>query len=737
MIETAVPHPHHINQSQYYEIDFQTIFNLIKKNYKLIVIITAVFLIFGIYYAETRPAAYQSTALIQIKENGMLGALSFKGSASISSGASASVIQTALLHSPYVLSEVVRRLNMNISVSPKYSGFFSRKWEEHKGFPHSAQVTILNVPNILLGKQLTLVVQNNDHYTLLTKEGKKILDGTVGRSESGTYFAEPVQIKIAHIDARPGALFDVIKIPKRDVAASLANSFSIKEIGYDPNNFSSTDSGIFELSYFSGNPVTSQKILNIILSVAVAKNVQQKSEEAEKMLQFLSQQLPFAIKKLNKSEENVDQFGIQSGVFDAIAKEKDIQRTISDLHQSVQKLEFNKMILLKKFTPIHPFVVDITQKENLLNNQIIQLKKQFQTLPSLAQKEKNLKLNFKMQSEIYQNINARIQQMQMMEAGTLSSIKVLNTASYPIARVPVRKAMYMSSGAILGFIISLCIISLRYLLSPIIDDPDVVERALNISVMAILPYSEKQAVFNRSVSRSKRYSITTKPFLLARENSKDVFIEGLRSLRTSIQLSLLDATNNVIAITGCSPKVGKSFISSNLAILFSDLNKRVLVIDADIRLGKMQEVFGKTKFPGLSNYLRDNVNISEIIQNIIPAKLDFIATGLYPDNPSELLSQNKMSNLIDLLKKQYDLIIIDTPPILAVTDPALILRHSATNLIVLGIGKDQIKEVIHAKNMLEKAGVKLTGIIFNNIKAHQADRVYGKYNYHYAYNNKQ
>jgi len=251
---------------------------------------------------------------------------------------------------------------------------------------------------------------------------------------------------------------------------------------------------------------------------------------------------------------------------------------------------------------------------------------------------------------------------------------------------------------------------------------------LGIAVAAIIPCSQSQANYDRKMKYDKLYA-NTKSFLLARENFDDAAIEGIRSLRTAVQMSLIGAKNNVIVITGCSPSVGKSFISSNLATLLSDLGKRILLIDSDMRLGKLNECFGKVKAPGLSAYLKNEANLEEIIQNVIPDRLDLITSGLYPKNPSELLSQALLNTLIQVVKSRYDFVIIDTPPVLAVTDSALILRHSSVNLMVLGVGKDQMKEAIYAKNILEKAEISLTGIVFNTLK--QSKSGFG-YNYGYA-----
>lgn len=717
-----------------HEIDLKSVLNLVKSSYKLIVIITLACLIVGIHYAETRPPVYHSVAMIDVGNNDLAGALgsgatgaeaALKGLAS--NQASSADVETVLLRSPYVLGEVVRRLGMDISVSPHYSGFFERHLARFKS-PSSGTLTVsfLSVPNELLARPLILVTRQNNQYTLFTKNGKKILDGVVGKLESINYFGEPLKIQIMALSAKPEAKFDVVKEPISNVARGLANGLTVEEQG--------SGTGILELGYYSDSPEQAQKLLNAILAVAILKNEKEKSQEAAKTLQFISQQLPISKKKLEKSETSLDQYSVKTGVFNAETEGGSLEDSINTLRTSLETLKFKKMLLLQKFTSIHPLVIAVTQKERQIQDQINKKKGELQALPAIGEKEISMQRDAKIQSGIYAALVQSAQGMEMMKASMMSSVRVLSNATYPTSRIPVNKRAIFLGSMLFGLMLSLAIIFIRHVLSPIIEDPDAVERVIGVAVAAIIPFSQKQMVYSKKIKLDKLYA-SNNPFLLARENPNDISIEGIRSLRTSIQMSLLEAKNNVIAITGCSPGVGKSFVSSNLAALFSDLGKRVLIIDSDIRLGKLSQSFGKMKSPGIATYLQNEANPDQIIQNVIPGKLDFIATGLYPENPSELLSQKKLGDLIQLMQGRYDLVIIDTPPILAVTDSSLILQYSAINLMVLGVGKDQMKEVIHAKKILEKIGVTLTDLVFNTLKQQKAGfgHNYSYSNYHYTY----
>lgn len=722
------------NQVEEYNIDLKTVLNIIKHSYKLIAILVIICLACGIHYAETLSPVYQSTAMIQIN-NGGGSALAAGGNLGglaglISPQTSSANVEVVLLKSPYVLAKVVREMGMDISVSPKDPGFIARHFALFQSPSGTAKISLLSVPNVLLAKPLTLVVQKNSQYELLTKNGKKILEGRVGRLASTTYLSQPFQIQVNTLIAKSGEKFTVVKQPIPDVVDGLANSLDIR----NASDVEGAETGILKLSYTSGNPAQAQLLLNNILIAAKEKNLKEKSQETEKTLQFISQQLPLSKNNLKTSEEKLNKYGIKSGVFNPKDDAEMMSQSLDTLQQTLENLQYKKMILLQNFTSLHPLVIAVTQKENEIISEINVKKTQLQKLPKITEKMTDLESNAKIQAEIYTALAQNAERLEMIKASALSDIHILSWASYPVSSIPIKKANIIFFATVFAFMFSFAIIFIRHVLSPFIGDPDVVERALGIIVSAIVPYSQNQQKYLKKAKQDSLYA-KNKSFLLAHENPHDIAVEGLRNLRTTIQMALLEAKDKIITITGCSPSIGKSFVSANLAVLVSQLDKRVLLIDSDIRLGKLSQTFGKLKTPGLSTFLKNEAGLESIIQSVIPGKLDFIASGLYPENPSELLSQKTFGDLIETVKKNYDLVIIDTPPILAVTDPTLILQYSSINFMVLGVGKDQLKEVKHAKNMLEKGCVKLSGLIFNHTKQQKAGfgYNYGYANYHYHY----
>ena len=637
-----------------------------------------------------------------------------------------------LLRSPYILGEVAQKMGLDISISPQYSGFFARKWAEWRHHQSSADISFLHVPNLLLGRPLILISNGNNRYTLTTKDGQEILQGVVGEIISKRYQSDTVTIRVKHLNAESGEKLRVVKIPLTSISDSLSAFLSVKEM----LDGAGMGTGILRISYMASSPEKAQVILNHVLDTAVLKNAKHKFEQIEKTLQFINQQIPLVSHKLSAMQDKLNQFGLKTGVFNAVTEEGQLESQMFTLQEDLEKAQFQKTLLLKDYTSLHPMVIAQTSQVQELKKELHHIEKKMNSMPFYMQKEGGIENDIKVQQRIYEGMFAEMEQVEMEKAGVDSAIQVLSTASYPVSQIPIRTFAISFGSALIGLMIALCYLFLKHALAPVVEDPNVIERKLGISVMGILPFSQKQRVCDLMFKRGSD-SVATKPFLLARDNSKDLSIEALRSLRTSVQILMFNAKDNVISITGCSPGIGKSFVSANFAFLLSELDKRVLLIDADLRLGKQNYSLGVSKIPGLSTFLTKNADAKQIIQKTDIPNLDIVATGLYPEGPSELLSSKKFGEFIAAARKDYDIVLIDTPPILAVTDAALILPYAAVNLMVLGIGKDQVKEVEHAVGILEKSGISIHGIVFNTIKYVKSgfgyDYSYGKYNYNYSY----
>ena len=260
-----------------------------------------------------------------------------------------------------------------------------------------------------------------------------------------------------------------------------------------------------------------------------------------------------------------------------------------------------------------------------------------------------------------------------------------------------------------------------------IKDSAQIERELDLPVYATVPRSPLQE--SRVNLLKKKKSIP----ILAVKDSSDIAIESLRSMRTAIHFALSNAENNIIALSGPAPEIGKSFITTNLATILAQGGSRVLVIDGDLRRGYLNKYFNKEVQPGLSELLNHQNSYEDVVQNSQVDNLFFVTRGKSPVNPSELLSTDKFKVFLDQASASFDYVLIDTPPVLAVTDGIIIAQYAGVNLLIARHGKTQIKELEITVTRFEQANVKVNGVILNDVQKGPGNGYGYGYNYAYAY----
>ena len=262
-----------------------------------------------------------------------------------------------------------------------------------------------------------------------------------------------------------------------------------------------------------------------------------------------------------------------------------------------------------------------------------------------------------------------------------------------------------------------------------VNDPEKLETLTGISVYATIPLT-KAVQLTGGFKKSKRQKN-----LLAKEKPNDPTIESLRSLRTSLHFALLEAKNNIVMITGPSPGIGKSFVSSNFAAVVAASEQRVLLIDADMRKGYLHNVTDQKVEPGLSDLISEKATLEEVIHRVQlnDNTMDIITRGHTPPNPSELLMHSNFEKVLSELSSRYDLVIIDTPPVHAVTDPMIIGKHSGVSFMVVRSNQHSMKEIEHAVTRLAQNGVDTKGFIFNGFVQKKGTNGYGGYGYQSYY----
>ncbi|MCF6434962.1 polysaccharide biosynthesis tyrosine autokinase [Pseudoalteromonas sp. MMG022] len=720
------------------EIDLMALFGALLDAKWFIAGVTALFMLLGVAYAIFSTPIYQATAMVQVEEKG--GSVpGFDDMSGMFESTSAAVTEIELLKSRSVIGEAVDTLNLDTVVEPKlfplFGGRSYRKFvaqaegevaeasfgaDSYAWGGEKVEIHRFKVPKSAIGNAFVLQAREGDSFALLTSSGEEILNGKVGADAKQGAF----ELTIKTLIARPNTEFSIVKRNRLQTILDLQSTISASEKG--------KDSGIINLSLQDKSPDYAEKVLDKVAGIYVRRNVERNSAEAQQSLEFLEVQLPEVKRSLERAEKAFNDYQIRQESIDISLETQGVLEQIVALETKLQELELKRLELGRKFKREHPSYRGVVEQIDTVKRQRNELAGEVQGLPETQRELLRLKRDVEVNNEIYTLLLAKTQELDIVRAGTVGNVRIVDYAEVNTTQpVKPKKALVVIMATMFGGMLAIAIVLIQKALHKGIEDPSDIE-GLGLPVYASVPFSEYQMKLT-GFAKARKGKIGKAKSILAMDNPADLSIEALRSLRTSLHFAMLEAKNNVIAISGPSPGVGKSFITVNLATVLAQSDKRILVIDADMRKGYLQTQFAMKWDDGLSDYLSGRLNLAQVIKPSQVDGLHVITRGQIPPNPSELLMHENFSKLIAEVSKMYDLVIVDTPPILAVTDPAIVGAHAGTTLLVTRFGQNHVKELEITRNRFEQNGIDVKGVVFNGVvrKSSNAYGYYGYYNYEY------
>jgi capsular exopolysaccharide synthesis family protein len=227
----------------------------------------------------------------------------------------------------------------------------------------------------------------------------------------------------------------------------------------------------------------------------------------------------------------------------------------------------------------------------------------------------------------------------------------------------------------------------------------------------------------------KKGSTNNSRKLVTSLDPKSPISEQYRTIRTNIQYSSVDEELKAIMVTSTGPAEGKSTTVANLAVVFANQGKRVLVVDADLRRPTVHYTFNRNNLHGFTSVLTKQTSLKKAVEETDVENLFILTSGPIPPNPAELLSSKSMEQFIEEAKQEFDLVIFDTPPLLAVADPQIVANQCDGSILTVFSGKTEIEKAKKAKELLENAQSKLLGVVLNHKEV-------AKDNYYYYYGTK-
>ena len=690
------------------------------------------------YLFVTKPT-YLSDALVQVESNQNSARVALSQTVEAMSSEVPVSGEVEILRSRSVLGKVVDRLGLDILAMPTYFPYVgeavARRHPEGrladppwflKAFANEGQswggesivVSTFSVPEELLHPPHRLLVTSPEAYQLQGADGSVLGNGVAGQMLEAKSGERVIQLFVQSLTARVGTEFTLIKLRRELGIASIKSRLTVSA--------SRTAEGMLTLTYVDQDARQAARVLTEILNVYQTQNIERRSAEAEQTLGFLAKQLPELRSQVETAEAKLNQFKVEQGTADLDQETAAVLQRSVELEQQRAELNQQRSEALQRYTENHPVVQAIDSQLALINQQSSKISGRVKQLPDMQQRALALSRDLQVNSALYISLLNRAQELEVVKSGTLGNIRIVDLPVVALGRHSPNAAGIRTAALAAGLVLGVLLIALLHLLRDGISDPAEIEKKLGLATYGVIPYSAQQRQLARKFTEMKT---AKKAELLALADPQGITIEAIRSVRTALHFAQMDALNNIVMLTGPEPALGKSFVSANLGAVLAQSGKRVLIVDADLRRGHLHKMFGDERGLGLSEVVSASAVTSQVARVTPVLGLSYVSTGTLPPNPSELLINNRFVDFLREVSAQYDIVIIDTPPVLAVTDAAIIGRHAGTSLLVLKAGEHPMRMIEETVKRLLQAGVKVRGTLLNQAGRNRT----GQYSYRAGY----
>ena len=730
------------------EIDLMALLFAILRGWKVIVFFAVLGLAIGVLYSRYVNPTFKSDALIQIEENSRgVAALGADISELIGSEVSKAQAEAELIRSRMILEPVVNLLHLRIRLSdPNISAIdriksnstdtqinkpegVSLKTEDGK-----VEVSQFNVSQDYLNQPFTLT---RSATGFVLSNGFDDFKGQIGKAHQFRGTDGQIQITVNDLPA-DGYPINITKQSLQITTEQINGALSVVEKG--------KQTGIIQLSMTGANQQQTSLILKQIVLSYIDQNQSRGSEETTKTLSFMETQIPTLKKKLEDSEAIFNEFRKKYGTID-VGKEAELLLTEnSQIDSQLNELKLKKADLTTYYTEEHPLVIQINEQLAVLNGRKNEIDDTIAGLPEIQREFLQLSADSTINREIYLTLLKNYEQLKIVKAGQIGFARIIDLPISTYRAIAPKKLQIIILAMLLGSMLGTMLVLLKNMLRNVVKDPERLEAKTGVPVVATVPRSPLLTRLRKSNKKAPNR-------LLAYVDNNSLSYEAIKSLRTNLMFGMpaqgrAGQRAKVILITGESPGVGKSFISSNLTEVFAQLDKKVLIMDADMRLGELHKMFSMSQDNGLGDYLsqdkthlsKDNAQVSKIVASqedylasfIHPTgigNIDFMPRGQHPRNPASLLANGSFDHLMKELNLHYDYIVIDSPPVLAASDAMILSQYADKVLMVARYDKSIEGQVVYAVNQMNKANIKVDGIILNDVQ----QGLLSKYSYHYSY----
>ena len=735
-----------------------------------IILTTAISLVYNYY----KPKIYEASATLEINSNNNIGSLSQDiVKEALMGNINSRDIDTeiSIIKSRFIILDTMKSINMTTHIWGVNQ--YYKKIELYKDAPFDV--------NITRGKNLKFKLTNIDNrlFNLEVKGSRD--DGTKFHYNRKFEYNKPIITKdfslIVSLSGEPFNFrrYEFIDYDANDYADLIRNSnlLNVSVIRKKAN--------ILEISYMDSIPRRAKDFVNTLAKTYMKQSIETKTKDATQTLNFINRQLSIIESNLKKSEKNIENFKARTKTVDVKLKVQQLSQELSDyetktavldmkisllrailnkikrgasldriavvglggedstinsLISQLQQAKLQRAALLQEYTYQHPEVKKLSsqianlravikdsvktilksyiQKRAIYAKKMKQYQKELKKLPVIQQNYLSLQRNFAFNEKFYTYLLEKKTETEIKKAATVSKNRILDYALLPKDPIKPNKKLALMIGIFSGLFLWLIYVLAKKLINRTIKSVEDIETSIKAPIIGTIPKFKSE-----NGARS----------LVVYEKPKSLFAESFRTLRTNLMFMLKGKGSKIISITSTVSGEGKTVIAANLGVVLQMMGKRVIILNFDLRKPTLHRVFDVPNTRGLSAYLAGQADLNEIAIHTFLDNLDIIPAGTIPPNPSELIISDRTKELLDKLKKYYDYIIIDTPPVGIVTDARILLSYSDLVLYVLKAGESKFDYLQNINVLYEQEDIQNMAVILNGVDKNEG---YGN-GYKYGY----
>lgn len=687
-------------------------------------------------YLISTDKIYEASALVEVKEVGNY--VDSDDSVAQTDWNAPTIKEEAnLLSSRRVLTPVVDAFGLRFSAEPKQIPVLGDLTQEvpvladlisnvefAKQFAWSEatiELSDLQVPRRWEDLALSLTVLENNQFSLSDADGDLLIErADVGVPvQAAVANEDPVQIHVTQLDAPEGVQFSLTRYSLQTTISALRSDLATET--------TDSKSRMITVKLRGKDPAHIAEVTNAILTEykSVKLGTQNRSSDAE--LLFFEEQLPQVEAELRSAEIALADFRRAANSFNQDTQVNFKLGQLDKLETQLLEKEVERDDLLKRYTVNHPTPKRLQKEIDVLQDKIGQVRGSIRSAPDTQREQSVLEDELDTKRKLFIEMSEKLQKLRLANVGNVGEVQIIDDALSPRKPVSPNKMLAIAGGTLAMLFLYTLYLTLRSALSTLITDQESLERASGLPVFMNIPKSSAQRKLGNPVTVDPRRLLPgadsdagTKAIssnVLALSKPEDYSVENLRGLRSMLEDVMAGANNNVLMFTSPLPSMGKSFLSLNLAVLVAQTGKRVLLIDSDYQRGQLHKSLGLNAGPGLPEVVRGKSELKETVKATPVANLYCIPRGYSGGSGSEMPSDKEFGTFLEIVAPRFDIVIIDTPPVLSVSTAASLGKHAGSTIMVVKEGEVKEPQLSESLKRLTFSGVRVSGCIMNGSSA--------------------